>query len=66
MRGWRSSGHSAYHSKESSLPRMVKNLSQFSLLVKSPRVLSRSSDVDEAALLLFFPIFVSIFGFCHC
>lgn len=39
-----SSGHSAYHSKESSLPRMVKNLSQFSLLVKSPRVCRRSSE----------------------
>lgn len=33
-------GHSAYHSKESG--RMVKKLSQFSLLVKSPRVSRRS------------------------
>ena len=53
-RGWRSWGQSAYHSKESSLPRMLKNLSQFSLLVKSPRVFSSSS---SCCCLSFFPIF---------
>lgn len=38
----RRKGHSAYHSNESPEPLKEKNLSQFSLLVKSPRV-SRSS-----------------------
>lgn len=42
-RGSLSSDHSAYHSKESSLPRILKKLSQFSLLVKSPSVWSSCS-----------------------
>lgn len=53
-RGPRSWGHSAYHSKESSVPLMLKNLSQFSLLVKSPRVFRSSSCCRWS----FFPIFV--------
>lgn len=54
----RSWGHSAYHSKESSLPLRVKNLSQFSLLVKSSRVCKKSSEEAAGAALLpfFFPI----------
>lgn len=50
-KGFLSSDHSAYHSKASSVPRMVKNLSQFSLLVKSPRVPSNSASCSS-----FFPI----------
>lgn len=55
----RSWGHSAYHSNESSSPRMVKKLSQFSLLVKSPSVLRRSSfEADGCCFwFFFFPIF---------
>lgn len=57
--GSRSWGHSAYHSKESPVPRIVKNLSQFSLLVKSPRVCRRSvaDDDDDDWFFFFFPIF---------
>lgn len=41
------------------MPRIVKNLSQFSLLVKSPRVCRRSvaDDDDDDWFFFFFPIF---------
>lgn len=42
----RRKGHSAYHSNESPAPLREKNLSQFSLLVKSPRVSRRSSEAS--------------------
>lgn len=70
-------GHSAYHSKESPLPLMVKNWSQFSLLVKSPRVFNSSSWFFPPALLFscvwffccffFLPIFCgALFSVCFC